>query len=215
MSKMVKSLVCVMLMVTAFSAQGATRVWLSSMGGLWTSTANWQDGLLPGSGDVADFSAATGTIDLTTDVTVGDIYYNPAFSGTTNVLTILSDTAAPSSRLINLANTRRIRVGTGAELNVDADLKPSGAMYKDGYGTVVLKRRMPGTARTDFHIQQGRLVNEGEMSIYSSRMYLGTIEPEAGGVPEFVMREGASYVSYVSTQGNDFLFGGNYLGASG
>lgn len=215
---MKKTVSCVCLtagLLAAAPAWAVTRTWLSSVGGLWTSTANWSDSTLPGANDVADLSAATGTIDLTADITVGEIYYNPTFSGTTNVLTILSDTAAPASRLLNLANTRRIRVGAGAELKLDADLKPTGAMYKDGHGTVVLKRRMPATARTEFYIEQGRFVNEGELSIYSSRMYLGTIEPESGAAPEFVMRDGSSFVTYNSTQGTDLLLGGNRLLASG
>jgi hypothetical protein len=72
-----------------------TRTWLNSAGGVWTNTADWAGGILPAAGEIADLSRATGVILLTEDVTVGEIHYNPAFSGTTNRLTILSDTGAP------------------------------------------------------------------------------------------------------------------------
>jgi fibronectin-binding autotransporter adhesin len=217
---MKQTLCCLSLaiLMAASPAQAATRTWLSSVGGLWTSNANWLDGIQPGASDTADLSAATGTIDLTADVTVGEILYNPTLvGGTTNTLTILSDTVAPSSRTITLTTTatRRIQVGTGAELQLDTDFKPTGALLKDGYGTLVLKRRLPGTVRTDFLIEQGRFVNEGDIVLYGSRMHLGTVEPETGDAPEFVMREGSSYVSTLWTQGSDLLWGGNRLLGSG
>jgi autotransporter-associated beta strand protein len=201
----------------AGSMQAATRVWLSSLGGLWTSTANWEGGDLPGSGDVADLSAATGTIDLTTDVTVGEILYNPAPGGATKVLTILSDTAAPNSRLITLTTTatRRIQVGAGAELRLDADVKPTGTLRKDGAGTLVFKRRMPTTTGVNFWFEQGRVINEGDMSLYSSRMCLGTVEPDPGAAAEFVMRPGSSYATYDAARGSDLFWGGNHLTTNG
>ena len=198
--------------------QAATRVWQSSVGGLWTSTANWQDGLMPGANDAADLSAATGTIDLTADVTVGEILYNPATGGNTpKVLTILSDTAAPGSRMITLTTTatRRIQVGADAELRLDVDVKPTGTLLKDGVGTLVFKRRMPATVRTDFQLEQGRVINEGDLSIFGGRMHLGTVEPDPGAAPEFVMRPGSTYATYVPTQHSDVLLGGNRLLANG
>ena len=70
------------------------RAYLNANGGRWTNTADWADGILPGPGEIADLSLATGELMLTGDVTVGEIHYNPVFSGTTNRLTILSDTGA-------------------------------------------------------------------------------------------------------------------------
>ncbi len=207
----------VVITVASWSAQADTRTWLSSVGGLWTNTANWVGGVLPVSGDIADLTAATGTIDLTANVTVGEILYTPAFSGTTNTLKILSDTAAPSSRTVTLTTTltNHVQVGEGAELLMDADLKPTGTLRKDGYGTLVIKRRLPPTVRTDFHIEQGRLVNEGSIALFASRMHLGTLASDAGAAPEFVMREGSSYYTTTGTQGSDLLWGGNRLLASG
>ena len=200
------------------SGHAATRTWLSNVGGLWTSGANWSDSTVPGANDIADLSAATGTIDLTADVTVGEILYNPTpVSGSTNTLTILSDTATPSSRTMTLTTTatRHIQVGTGAQLNMDVDFKPTGTWRKDGYGTLVLKRGYPVTVRTDFQVEQGRLVNEGDISLYGGRMHLGTVEPDSGDAPELVLRNGSSYNSTLSTQGSDLLFGGNRLLAGG
>jgi hypothetical protein len=109
------------------SVQAVTRTWLSSTGGVWTSTANWSDSTIPGSGDTADLSAVTGAVDVTENIAVGAILYNPAFSGTTNTLTLLSDTAAPGSRSISLttAAPSQIQVGEGAQLLIDADLTPT------------------------------------------------------------------------------------------
>jgi hypothetical protein len=70
------------------------RTYLNKDGGLWTNNADWAGGVLPGPGEVADLSLATGALVLTGDVTLGEIHYNPVFSGTTNRLTILSDTGA-------------------------------------------------------------------------------------------------------------------------
>lgn len=141
MNKRTLGVVLVMIGLVG-SMQAATRVWQSSVGGTWHSPPNWQDGLIPGADDIADLSAATGTIDLTADATVGEIIYDPTVGGTSKVLTILSDTAAPGSRTINLATTRRIQVAEGAQLIVQADLKPNGNMYKDGEGTLVLGARL-------------------------------------------------------------------------
>jgi fibronectin-binding autotransporter adhesin len=209
--------VVLMAIGLAGSMQAATRVWVSSVGGTWHSAANWQGGELPGAGDVADLSAATGTIDLTADATVGEILYNPAPGGATKVLTILSDTAAPNSRLITLTTTatRRIQVGAGAELRLDADVKPTGTLRKDGAGTLVFKRRMPTTTLVNFWFEQGRVINEGDMSLYSSRMCLGTVEPDPGAAAEFVMRPGSSYATYDPARGSDLLWGGNRLVADG
>ena len=204
------------VMVVSCSAQAATRTWLSSVGGLWTSTANWSDETLPGANDTADLSATTGTINLTEDQIVGEILYNPTFSGTTNTLTILSDTAAPSSRALTLTTTatRRVQVGTGAQLLMDADLKPTGNMTKDGQGSLVIKRRLAPTLKISFYVEQGRLVNEGAVVFPGMLLRVGTIEPDAGAPAEWVMRAGSSFYSTVST-GWDILWGGNSLAASG
>lgn len=74
------------------------RTYLNRLGGFWTNTADWAGGILPGPGEVADLSVATGVVTLTENVTVGKIHYNPVFSGVTNRLTILSDTGAPLVR---------------------------------------------------------------------------------------------------------------------
>ncbi len=205
----------VVITVASWSAQAATRTWLSSVGGLWTSTANWSDSTLPGANDIADLSAATGTINLTADAVVGEILYNPPFSGTTNTLTILSDTAAPSSRTLTMTTTatRRVQVGEGAQLLMDADLKPSGVLLKNGYGSLVIKRRLPPPARCDFRVEQGRMINEGAIVIPGGRLHVGTVEPETGASPEFVMRVGSSY--FATSASSDLILGGNSLLASG
>ena len=194
----------------AGSMQAATRVWLSSVGGLWTSTANWQDGILPGSGDVADLSAATGTIDLTADATVGEIIYDPTVGGTSKVLTILSDTAAPGSRTINLATTRRIQVAEGAQLIVQADLKPNGDMYKNGEGTLILGRKTSpsSTTLTYFFVQGGRVISHGQMLNLSPRV--GKPDRALPGMdPEFINEDlpnaqitGNTFLAMMSDQSN-------------
>jgi hypothetical protein len=73
----------------------AVRAYLNANGGRWTNTADWADGILPGPGEIADLSLATGELMLTGDVTVGEIHYNPVFAGETNRLTIVSDTGEP------------------------------------------------------------------------------------------------------------------------
>lgn len=210
MNKRTLGVVLVMIGLVG-SMQAATRVWLSSVGGLWTSTANWQDGLMPGANDAADLSAATGTIDLTADATVGEILYNPATGGgTPKVLTILSDTAAPSSRTINLATTRRIQVAEGAQLIVQADLKPNGNMYKDGEGTLVLGRKTspPSTALTYFFVQGGRVISHGQMLNLSPRV--GKPDRALPGMdPEFINEDlpnaqitGNTFLAMMSDQSN-------------
>jgi hypothetical protein len=214
MNKRSAWLLIVVIGVTC-SAQAATRTWQGGSGGLWTNTANWVGGVLPVANDVADLTAATGTIDLTADVTVGEIFYNPVFSGTTNTLTILSDTAAPASRSVTLTTTatRRVRISEGAELLLEADLKPNSAMTKDGYGTLVIRRKL--VTVTLSYVEQGRLVNEGTITFTGTRLCVGTLEPDAGPAAEFVMREGSSYYSTSIAAGSDFLFGGNRLLAVG
>ena len=201
---------CILLMAVfgVCVAHAATRTWLSSMGGLWTSTANWSDNTLPGEGDTADLSAATGTIDLTASVIVGEILYNPAFSGTTNTLTILSDTAAPSSRSIALTTSApsHVQVGDCAQLLMDADLKPTVNMLKDGRGSLVIKRSMIPPVRIEVYVEQGRLINAGTITFPGMRLFLGSLSVDAGAAPEFVMSEGSSYAT--SAGGNaDFITG--------
>ncbi len=202
MTKVVRGLFCLTSVVTAFSAQAATRVWLSSVGGTWHSMANWRDGILPSTNDTADLSLATGTINLTADVTVGEIHYNPVFSGTTNVLTILSDTPAPGSRTINLATTRRIQVAEGAQLIVQADLKPNGDMYKNGEGTLILGRKTspPSTTLTYFFVQGGRVISHGQMLNLSPRV--GKPDRASSGMdPEFINED----LPNAQITGNTFL----------
>ncbi len=198
----------------AASAGAVTRTWQGGSGGQWSDTGNWLNGNPPVSGDVADLSAVTGTIILTADAVAGEILYNPVFSGTTNTLTLVSDTAAPSSRTVILSGltTNHVQVATGAELLLDADLKPAGRVRKDGQGALILKRRVPPVIRTDLLIEQGRLINEGEMAMYACSMSLGTVEPDAGEAPEFVMRAGSSYYTTTAVQGSDLLWGRNWLG---
>ncbi|MDA3927009.1 MAG: hypothetical protein PF904_20230, partial [Kiritimatiellae bacterium] len=209
-------------LLTVSSVLAATRTWLNSEGGLWTNNVNWSDSTLPVANDIADLSAATNTIiALTADVTVGEILYNPAFSGTTNTLTILSDTAAPSSRTITLTTTAtcHVQVGEGAELLMDADIKPTVNTLKDGQGSLVIKRRLlsTATARIELYVEQGRLINEGTITFPVMRFFLGTVEPDTNAAPEFVMREGSSYYSSNagSNPGSDLLLGGNRLLGSG
>jgi autotransporter-associated beta strand protein len=209
-------------LLTVSSVLAATRTWLNSEGGLWTNNVNWSDSTLPVANDIADLSAATNTIiALTADVTVGEILYNPAFSGTTNTLTILSDTAAPSSRTITLTTTAtcHVQVGEGAELLMDADIKPTVNTLKDGQGSLVIKRRLlsTATARIELYVEQGRLINEGTITFPVMRFFLGTVEPDTNAAPEFVMREGSSYYSSnaASNPGSDLLLGGNRLLGSG
>ena len=213
---MKKILGCIALagLVAASPAAAVTRTWLGSPGGNWTNTANWSGSTLPVANDVADLTAATGTINLTANVTVGEIYYNPAFSGTTNTLTIVSDTSAPAKAItLTTTGTRRVQVATGAELLMDADLKPNAVMTKDGQGALVIKRILTTTSQCN--VEQGRLINEGTITFTGMRLCLGTVEPDAGAPAEFVMREGSSYFSTASGSGSDMLFGGNRLLASG
>ncbi len=212
-----RAVVVTAFLTAAVTAQAVTRTWLSNAGGLWTSPANWSDGAVPGASETADLSAATGTIDLTTDQTVGEILYNPVFSGTTNTLRILSDTAAPSSRALTLTSTakRRVQVAGGAQLLLDADLKPSGDLTKDGQGSLVIKRRLAPTAKISFLVEQGRLVNEGAVVFPGMNLRVGTVEPDAGAPAEWVMRAGSSFYSTSGIVGWDILWGGNSLAASG
>jgi len=138
------------------SVQAVTRTWLSSTGGVWTSTANWSDNTIPGAGDTADLSAVTGAVDVTENIAVGAILYNPAFSGTTNTLTLLSDTAAPGSRSISLTTTApsQIQVGEGAQLLIDADLTPTVDVVKDGRGSLVIKRRLASAYEVSLAVVQ-------------------------------------------------------------
>ena len=188
------------------SVQAATRTWLSSMGGLWTNTTNWSENTLPGEGDTADLSAATGTIDLTASVTVGAILYNPAFTGATNTLTLLSDTAAPSSWSITLttAAPSQIHVGEGAQLLIDADLTPTVDLVKDGRGSLVIKRRLTSIYEVSLAVVQGYVVNEGSIEYPMWRMFVGTRDGDTGPAAGYVMREGSAYVA---SGKSDLIFG--------
>ncbi len=88
-----KKTVCFLFLAGVLAASPAaavTRTWNGGFSSNWTNTLNWSDNTLPAADEIADLSEATGTIDLTADVTVGEILYNPTpVSGTTNTLTIL------------------------------------------------------------------------------------------------------------------------------
>jgi autotransporter-associated beta strand protein len=197
-------------------------MWNGSYSSNWTDAANWSDNTPPVAGEIADLSLVTGTntIDLAVGVTVGEIFYNPAFSGATNTLTILSDTAEPSSKVITLVTTatNHLQVGEGAELRVEADLLSNANLVKDGHGTLVVGRRLYANstaAQYEWWIEQGRVVNEGTIIAPRFRLRVGTVEPEAGVVPELVLREGSSYLTSSYAQNSDVIFGGNRLGAAG
>lgn len=188
------------------SVQAVTRTWLSSTGGVWTSTANWSDSTIPGAGDTADLSAVTGAVDVTENIAVGAILYNPAFSGTTNTLTLLSDTAAPGSRSISLTTTApsQIQVGEGAQLLIDADLTPTVDVVKDGRGSLVIKRRLASAYEVSLAVVQGSVVNEGSIEYPVKRTFVGTLGSDTGPAAGFVMREGSTYVA---SSASDVIFG--------
>jgi len=189
------------------SLQAATRTWLSSVGGLWTSTANWQDGVLPGVNDTADLSAATGTIDLTADQTVGEILYNPAAAGTTNVLTILGDSA---TRRITLSSTltspEHVQVGLGAVLALDVDLSLNDHLYKDGHGVLDLRRKTLSATLRNVFVEQGKLLIGNEfLTVFKFNIYVGCPNSDTGlPYPEIVVQDGAAL-----SKGENLLLGGN------
>lgn len=188
------------------SVQAVTRTWLSSTGGVWTSPANWSDSTIPGADDTADLSAATGAVDVAENIAVGAILYNPAFSGTTNTLTLLSDTAAPGSRSISLTTTApsQIQVGEGAQLLIDADLTPSVDVVKDGRGSLVIKRRLASAYEVSLAVVQGSVVNEGSIEYPVTDTLVGTLASDTGPAAAFVMRAGSTYVGGNAT---DVIFG--------
>ena len=206
---MKKRILGVMLMMAglAGSLQAATRTWLSSVGGLWTSTANWQDGVLPGVNDTADLSAATGTIDLTADQTVGEILYNPAAAGTTNVLTILGDSA---TRRITLSSTltspEHVQVGLGAVLALDVDLSLNDHLYKDGHGVLDLRRETLSATLRNVFVEQGKLLIGNEfLTVFKFNIYVGCPNSDTGlPYPEIVVQDGAAL-----SKGENLLLGGN------
>lgn len=202
---------CLTGLLATSPAWAVTNTFLSSVGGLWTSTANWSRGSLPAANETADLSAVTGTntISLTADVTVGEIVYNPAFSGTTNTLTIMSDT----SRTITLSNTttpHHLQAGTGAVLEFDADLRLAAATYKDGHGIVDLKRKLVSSAFQRVTIEQGKLLVGGEfLTAAGCDIFAGRPNSDTGvPYPELILRDGAS-----SIKGENLIFGANRLAA--
>ncbi|MDD4102932.1 MAG: hypothetical protein PHU80_09940, partial [Kiritimatiellae bacterium] len=196
MSKVAKRCVCVILIATACGVNAATRTWQTSNGGIWTEGGNWSDNTPPVAGDTADLSAATGVIDIATDVAVGEIIYNPAFSGETNVLTILSASSAPNSHKIAISDITlgMFQVAEGAELRVDADLTPAVDVLKDGRGSLVIKRNLAPTAAVQVFVEQGALVNEGSIQHPMWRMFVGTRDSDDGPAAGYVMRDGSSHV---------------------
>ncbi|HQL50291.1 MAG TPA: autotransporter-associated beta strand repeat-containing protein [Kiritimatiellia bacterium] len=206
MNKRILGVVLMMIGLTG-SLQAATRTWLSSVGGLWTSTANWQDGVLPGVNDTADLSAATGTIDLTADQTVGEILYNPAAAGTTNVLTILGDSA---TRRITLSSTltspEHVQVGLGAVLALDVDLSLNDHLYKDGHGVLDLRRKTLSATLRNVFVEQGKLLIGNEfLTVFKFNIYVGCPNSDTGlPYPEIVVQDGAAL-----SKGENLLLGGN------
>ncbi len=205
MNRHAKGFISVVIGVSC-SVQAVTRTWSSGGNGVWSTDTNWSDNTVPGAGDIADLSAATGTINVTDAVTVGAILYNPALSGTTNTLTLLSDTAAPGSWSITLttATPSQIQVGEGAQLLIDADLIPTVNVVKDGLGSLVIKRRLASAYEVSLAVVQGRVVNEGSIEYPVADTYVGTLETDTGPAAGFVMREGSTYVAGGAT---DVIFG--------
>lgn len=201
----------VLIVGAACAVQAATRIWQGSVDAAWANSANWEGGVRPGPDDVAELSAAAGAVVLSENVTVGEVHYAPVPGEVTNVLTVLSDTEAPASRkvILTTAGMRRVRVGAGAELWMEADIAPDGEMTKEGYGTLVVRRELKTVGRC--YVEQGRLVNEGAIDATDTHLHVGTVEPDTGGPAEFVMRDGATYASYNSGLHADLLWGGNRL----
>ncbi len=208
---MKKTVACLCLagLFTAAPAEAVTRTWQFNIGGVWTNADNWAGGLVPGANDTADLSAAIGkTISLTANATVGEILYNPVFSGTTNTLTIQGDASLPTLTLSNTATTPdHIQVGTGAVLALDADLSLSDSIYKDGYGVLDLKRQVLSSAIKNVFIEKGKMIVGGAfLAINKSQIYVGCPNSDTGfPYPELIVRDGAAL------RGENFLLGGNRL----
>ena len=198
---------CLAVLFVAAPAGAVTRTWQFNIGGVWTNADNWVGGLLPGVNDTADLSIAIGkTINLTANATVGEILYNPVFTGTTNTLTIQGDASLPTLTLSSTATSPdHIQVGTGAVLALDADMSLSDHLYKDGYGVLDLKRQVLASAMRNVFIEKGKMsVGGAFLAINKSQVYVGCPNSDTGlPYPEFIVRNGAAL------KGEDFLLGGS------
>lgn len=202
--------VLVMTVLFAAAPAGAvTRTWQFNIGGVWTNADNWVGGLVPGASDTADLSVAIGkTISLTANATVGEILYNPVFSGTTNTLTIQGDASLPTLTLSNTATSPdHIQVGTGAVLALDADVSLSDSIYKDGYGVLDLKRQVLASAIRNVFVEKGKMIVGGAfLAVNKSQVYVGCPNSDTSlPYPELIVRDGAAL------KGENFLLGGNRL----
>src|SRR5262245_57086973 len=78
---------CISGVATAATAFAADRSWVNTTGGTFSTTTNWQNGLVPGVNDVAIFDRSRGTSQTTYTVSFSASVQNEAISVTNDLVT--------------------------------------------------------------------------------------------------------------------------------